>query len=282
MGVAGARQAVFMPSDVSYSDLVLHDFSVEKVPRFVHMGHWDEPRPGAPTLESLAAAQERMNDVLVDLLDVDSGQVVLDAGCGLGGSVEDIDRRVVDADLIGLNLDAAQLAVADTIRPGGANRIGWLRADGCSIPMRGASVDRLLCLEALMHFGSRSLFVDEAARVLRASGRMVIADVHFASDASDVVAMTPAALSELVDRHLGPWPELYCSAADVDRMARSAGLDLVERIDATANTEPTFLIAFADDPKPTPGYDRFLHAVDVVHRIHAAGALRYLYSAYER
>jgi MPBQ/MSBQ methyltransferase len=272
-----------MEPDVSYSDLVLHDFSIRKSARFAHMGHWDDPRLDvAPTLAELIDGQERMNEVLLHMLEADDGMSILDVGCGLGGSVEVLGGRLSTAHLVGVNIDARQLAVARDVSTGPSVVTSWVNADACAMPLRDSSFDRILCIEALPHFCSREVFFREAARVLRSPGRMAVADILFAPGAADLVGMSADALATLLDRFLGPWPEPYGTLAEVDLLASGHGFRRVDRMDATAQTAPTHLVAFADDPKHHAGYDDFLAAVDLFRRLHEGGGMTYVYTTYER
>lgn len=49
--------------------------------------------------------------------------------------------------------------------------------DATKLAFEDSSIDNMLCIEAAFHFSTRSRFFEEAHRVLRPSGRLVMLDV---------------------------------------------------------------------------------------------------------
>lgn len=270
-----------MIDEVSYDDLVLHDFGIRKSARFLHMGHWDDPDATTqPSATELIAAQARMDEIVLSLLDIRDGQDVLDVGCGFGGSLETLDSRHAALNLVGVNLSGTQLEYASELTASEQNRLHWIRADGCCLPLSSVSFDRVLCLEALPHFQSRDRFFAEVARVLRPGGILALADIIVDPDSAGSVGMSRDQLAQRMQRHFGPWPEPFAFLDEVDRIAGIHGLEVLERLDATRETSPTHMVAFADDPKSTSGYSDLLESVRLVQALHESGALTYSYTKY--
>lgn len=143
----------------------------------VHWGYWMDPSTADGTPADYVAAMEQMNVVLLEAAKVSDGQKLLDAGCGFGGTIEQINGTYSNMDLTGLNIDARQLAAAEAQTvPANGNTIGWVEADACQLPFEDNSFDRVLAVECIFHFPSREKFLSEAARVLKPGGYLAVSD----------------------------------------------------------------------------------------------------------
>jgi SAM-dependent methyltransferase len=177
--------------------------------------------------------------------------------------------------LTGINVDPRQLALCRGLRPANGNRLDWREADACELPVEDASVDRVLCFEALFHFRSRRAFFAEAARVLKPGGALVGSDIVVApaARALDVPGFRiEAALQEV----FGPWPDFWSEDADHARLARAAGLRGEAPRDLTAGTLPSHRFtapAGADAHRPTGNAAR--DAALMLKWLHQHGHLRY-------
>lgn len=143
----------------------------------VHWGYWEHPESADGTSADYVAAMEQMNVVLFEAAKVSDGQKLLDAGCGFGGTIQQLNAIRSGMDLTGLNIDPRQLeaAGAQTI-PANDNKIGWVEADACQLPFEDNSFDRVLAVECIFHFPSREKFLAEAARVLKPGGYLAVSD----------------------------------------------------------------------------------------------------------
>lgn len=110
------------------------------------------------------------------------GQRVLDAGCGRGYTTAQLARS--GAETLGIDLLAANVVTASALYRD-EPRARFAQADATRLPasaagfeLGDASLDAVHCLEAAFHFGpkGRRAFVEEAARVLRPGGRLVLVD----------------------------------------------------------------------------------------------------------
>jgi len=99
------------------------------------------------------------------------GSCLADIGCGKGATVRYI--RAAGFDAVGLDRDAAAVEQAGPhCRPGDSSRL----------PYQEKSLDGLFFECSLSQMEARNAVLDEARRVLKDSGRLVISDLYFRND----------------------------------------------------------------------------------------------------
>lgn len=103
-----------------------------------------------------------------------SGRWVVDVGCGTARLAALLAAR--GANVIGIDLDAAMLAVAATRIP---TRL--VRADGAALPLRDASVDAAVAVAVVEFTTDPGTVLAEMARITRPGGRVVVAVINPAS-----------------------------------------------------------------------------------------------------
>ncbi len=140
----------------------------------IHFGLFDRSEGD----RSLRAALKRMTAAVIDPARIAPGDLVVDAGCGVGGAAMDLGREL-GCTIVGLTVSERQVAIARALvaRAGLDGRIRFAAAD-CSIdlPFTDQSVDVIMSIEAACHFGDRVRFTRECARVLRPGGRLALSD----------------------------------------------------------------------------------------------------------
>ena len=98
------------------------------------------------------------------------GQRVLDVACGTGVVARGVADRVVDAAVVGVDLNRAMLEVAGKVRPD----IEWRQGDVSALPFDDASFDLVLCQAALMFFPDRVQALREMSRVTAPGGTVAV------------------------------------------------------------------------------------------------------------
>lgn len=137
----------------------------------LHYGIWE---PGTRTLQE---AILNTNRGLIDLGGIRSGEKVLDAGCGVGGSAIMLARSP-GCYVTGITLSAKQVATATAFaeRHGVADRVQFAVNDYTQTGYASGSYDYVWAIESMQTAPDRALFFKEAARVLKPRGKIVIAD----------------------------------------------------------------------------------------------------------
>ena len=137
---------------------------------WLNLGLWEGD--GSDPAEAPAAVRRLVTELANQL---PTGGEVLDVGNGLGVQDPLIVEVARPTRLVALNITRSQLA-AGREHLARANAAG-VNADATRMPIRDASVDGVISVEAAFHFPSRAQFLREAFRVLRPGGVLSMSDV---------------------------------------------------------------------------------------------------------
>ena len=206
----------------------------------VHWGYWGPADRADGSFTDFAAAAERLTRRLCDAAGVRPGDRVLDAGCGLGGTLASLDQRFLGLSLTGLNIDPRQVTrAAERVVPRAGNQLTFHVGDACRMPFADASFDHVLAVECIFHFPSRARFFAEARRVLRPGGRLTLCD--FVPRAYVVPSLTFAKrfLRWHIEAATGPI-DIRCTLDRYRALAREAGFSVALVDDITRGTLPTY------------------------------------------
>src|SRR2546423_6951838 len=133
--------------------------------RAIHFGYWDEHT------HSHAESLLNMNRVLASHLGIRSGQRILDAGCGVGGSAIWL-AKTYDVEVVGITPVASQVARARRYAQehSVADRVSFEQQDYTHTTFSDASFDVVWAMESLCHAPDKRLVLAEAKRLLRPDG----------------------------------------------------------------------------------------------------------------
>jgi len=138
----------------------------------IHVGYFDDEHTGHDS------AVENMTRVVADAVDVGEGDRVLDCGCGVGGPATWL-AGWRGAEVVGLNVTPMHLERARelAVERGVADQTTFREDDFTAMEsVADDSMDVVWGLEAVCYAADKREFLEQAARVLRPGGRLVVAD----------------------------------------------------------------------------------------------------------
>jgi SAM-dependent methyltransferase len=123
-----------------------------------------------------------IDDALLQRLEIVSGDVVLELGCGRGFTLAAAAERAADVILLGLDIDLCVLVDAQAMlhRSVGVGQV--VAADlSCPLPLASSSVTKVLCHNVLEQLPDAAGVVAEASRVMRPGALAVWSHADFES-----------------------------------------------------------------------------------------------------
>ena len=119
----------------------------------------------------------RMNEVMSERAEIKIGEKVIDAGCGIGGSSIWLANNK-NCEVTGINIVDTQVQQAskNAIKAGAENEVKFLKADYAHLPIKDNTYDVFWALESVVHAPNKADVVNEAFRVLKKGGRIVMAE----------------------------------------------------------------------------------------------------------
>lgn len=145
----------------------------------MHYGFWDKKTA------SRADALLNVNEYVARDLDIRAADVVLDAGCGVGGTAiwmaEERGARVT-----GLTITQKQVALArkHISRRGVRALVNVELADFCRTGLPSQSFDKIYAIESVCHAPEKASFLTEAFRLLKPGGGLAVYDYFLAGTRS--------------------------------------------------------------------------------------------------
>ena len=144
----------------------------------LHCGFYDESHKRHDT------AVTNMNRVLATTARISPGDRVLDAGCGIGGSAIWLADNINGTRVAGVNINEMQVAIANqnARQHDVESRVQFQVADMSQTGFADESFDVVWALEAMCYCEDKQVFLEEAYRLLKPGGRLVIADGFLTRD----------------------------------------------------------------------------------------------------
>jgi tocopherol O-methyltransferase len=137
----------------------------------VHYGFWGEKT------RNISDAINNTNNFVASHLDLNEHDRVLDAGCGIGGTSFYLAKNY-GAEVVGITLSERQIRVAQrrALRLGFQDRVTFHRKDFTDTRFEDESFTKVLGLESACYAEKKIDFLNEAFRLLKDGGKIVIAD----------------------------------------------------------------------------------------------------------
>lgn len=104
---------------------------------------------------------------------------IADLGCGVGAGLMDMTRCLDEPDLaLGITLSSVQAQLAGRFcrQAGLENKILFAEADFTAVPLMDRSLDAAFSVEAFVHSPTPERFFQEASRLLRPGGKLIVVD----------------------------------------------------------------------------------------------------------
>jgi ubiquinone/menaquinone biosynthesis C-methylase UbiE len=116
-------------------------------------------------------------DELRDLLDLSTGEDLLEVGCGTGQITGWLQQAVAPGRVLGVDFAAEMVLISQRKHP----QLEFRVADVCTDDMGDACFDVALCFHSFPHFRDKPAAVGNLARTLRPGGRLLV--MHLAGSA---------------------------------------------------------------------------------------------------
>lgn len=135
---------------------------------FLNFGYWLEDT------RNQKEACENLMEKLLAFIPAKKG-AILDVACGLGATTRHVLRYYGPSNVVGINIAEAQLRTSRVNTPDCA----FIQMDAVKLGFRDGAFDNVICVEAAFHFDTREEFLQEACRVLKPGGHLVLSDILF-------------------------------------------------------------------------------------------------------
>jgi len=201
----------------------------------IHHGYFEHNR------ETPVEAQEKLIEKLLALLEVPPQADILDVGCGLGGSSLYLAKKYRAA-VTGVTLSQKQVDIAAGLaRKGRIENVVFKVEDALSLAsFDGNSFDVVWSLESCEQFYDKQMFIQQAFRVLRPGGRLMLAT--WCSGADEYAGLQAKQYRKLcVSLQLPYMPTIDCYA----KLLQRQGFIVRQNADWSANVKETWAVGLA-------------------------------------
>ena len=151
--------------------LPFYRFFYHKDSNAVHFGFWDE------SVKNHQEALLNVNKFLAETVGIKSDDVVLDAGCGVGGSVIWLAKNY-NVHAVGITISEKQLAEAKnlSLKNGVDLFTNFYKRDFLNSGFDNESFSVVWAIESVCHAEDKKDFLKEAYRLLKNGGRLIVDD----------------------------------------------------------------------------------------------------------
>ncbi|MDX3660816.1 methyltransferase domain-containing protein [Streptomyces sp. ID05-26A] len=194
----------------------------------IHAGYWDSGTEHVP----MAAATDRLTDLVAERLALRPGDRVLDVGCGNGFPAVRI-AEAHGAHVTGITVSQQEVDRATELAAG-SDRVVFRLADAASLPDDLGTFDAVFAIESLLHLPDQAAALARLRRFVRPGGRLVVADL---CQREPFTGAGEAVLAGMV-RTL----EIAGINSEQEHRAglEKAGWDLLELLDIGENVRPSY------------------------------------------
>ena len=139
--------------------------------RSLHYGYWDS------STKNFHEALLNINKILAAKAGIKKEDKVLDAGCGIGGSSLWLAKNI-GCNVTGISLSAKQVETANNLAKHEILQTlaKFEQQDFTATKYEAESFDIIWAIESVCHANDKSKFINEAYRLLKKGGRLILAD----------------------------------------------------------------------------------------------------------
>ncbi|NEQ39049.1 MAG: methyltransferase domain-containing protein [Okeania sp. SIO3I5] len=237
---------------MGYFDILIEKFAedpeLEKAfGQHIHWGYWEDPSQSKGTLLDFGIAANNLSQKVIQLSGINNGVSILDAGCGFGGTIGMLNNDFSQLNLVGVNIDEAQVIRArEIIKPKNDNYVEFVCANACDLPKFQQLFDYVIVLECIFSFPSRETFFQEVRKNLKIGGKLIVVDFII----NDKIyyfwqKLEKEILNRLITNTYGTKATnkvKFISLEDYKNIGINTDFKLEKVIDITKNVQPTYSI----------------------------------------
>jgi len=194
----------------------------------MHYGFWEEG------IKNLHEAILNENKVIADRLEIRKDDIVLDAGCGVGGTTIWLAKNY-GVNVTGITLSEKQAESAINYAKGEKvdHLVKFYVRDFCDTGFTTGSFTKIFSIESVCHAENKEDFINEAFRILKTGGKLVVADFFVEENLDEK-------RRNLVNEWCRGWemPNLS-TLVDFSKKLETAGFKNIEYLDKTKEVEPS-------------------------------------------
>ena len=152
---------------------------------YTNFGYWKNiPLGKTITLEERIRASQALYELVFDHLDIQKEDLIVEVGCGRGNGCAAIAEKYHPVSVTGVDIIPQQINRAKRIHKESIEKhapsLSFQTGSSNSLPFPDNSQTKIFSVEAAQCFPSMKDFAQEALRVLRPGGRLVVT-AHFAT-----------------------------------------------------------------------------------------------------
>ena len=212
--------------DIStYYDRFMYDAVIDE-----YYGHSDFHNFGLwrPETNSASDACRALVRELVEMSPPHPSRV-LEVGCGKGAGTRELRAHWPQAEITAIDISETQIETCRQNCPDAS----FLLMDACKMTFDESSFDVLISIEAAFHFPSRRVFLENARRVLRPGGRLVLQDVLYLKEDEQRRPLPTSGESVLDPAALLPSENYLSGPEEYETLLHDTGFEQCRIVDAT-------------------------------------------------